>query len=496
MNGVDRRTLLAMGGSAAVGAVIGGLSVGAVVGAREETPTAIRPTERRTFPAWRASRRAPYYIAHRGAGDVAPEHTMPAYETALNWGAEVIEISVVRSADNDLYCLHDLTLDRTTASRGPAALTRSEALDRLKVDVPRLGPRWLGPNSPTVPRLADVLEVVGGRAVLAIEAKDDSAYPLMVKMIEDAGLSDTVMLKMTAGNPRIAMAKASSYPVFAYFGNVDVATSAAIEKVGAGLDPAADALVLPARGDRGIFSESLTRRAVQTGIPVWVAPVHRRYEVKLFSRLGVEGFITPDLGYLTGAEPRRQVDDWASGGLSAGELTRDPYNHTFALDWQEEGVIGLDFDDRASFVCLGQFSPIESDSFRITFDAAFDPLPTDTWQQLSLAFGHADDRYYEHRLGESDGFHAQLRADGSMAVYAHVEGDPNGQILTPTKASTPLKAGLWSRLTLDVTPELIRWSRDDGTVVETRDRRRRGGYLHIGRSGTDGMLKLRNFSVT
>ncbi len=133
--------------------------------------------------------------------------------------------------------------------------------------------------------------------------------------------------------------------------------------------------------------------------------------------------------------------------------------------------------------------PLSAESYRLVFDASFDPLPTDTWQHLSIAFGHADDRYYEHRLAQSDGYHAQLRADGRMAIYAHVQGEPNGESLTASRQGTPFKNGLWTRLTLDVTSTAIRLTRDDGNYVEARDDRFRGGYLHIGRSGKD---KLRS----
>lgn len=486
-----------MGGSAAVGATVGGLTVGALMRqGKEPAAQPAGPRTRATFAGWRRTRQAPYYIGHRGAGDIVPEHSLPSYEAAMGWNTEVIEISVVRSSDNVLYCMHDLSLDRTTSARGAAAQRTSAQLDGVKLDVPRLGPRWIGQEAPRLPRLEEVLKALGGRAVLAIEAKDDSAYPGMIELIEASGLGDTVMVKMTADNPRMRMAKAASYPLFAYFGNAEEATPAAIDKAGAALDPETDALVLPARASLDLLPEARVRRAVNTGVPIWVAPIHRRYEVKYFSRLGIEGFVSPDVGYLTAAEPRRQVDNWASGAISAGELTRDPYSDLYALNWAEEGVIGLDFGKRPSFVALGQFCPVPSESYRIVFDATFDPLPSDLWQHLTIAFGHDDDRYYEHLSGDADGYHAKLRANGNMSINSHVEGNPNGQLLSTTPSSTAFRPGLWSRLTLDVTPGLLRWSRDDGTSVETRDDRFRGGYFHLGRSGTDGMLKIRNLSVT
>ena len=494
---VQRRTVLALGGAAALGAVAGGVGVASVLRNGGRPAPATVSAGPVTFDAWRQRRAAPYFVAHRGAGTVAPEHTLPSYLQALAWGAEAIEISVVRSADDQLFCLHDLTLDRTTNGTGPAARLTAAELDRVRVTVPRLGPRWVGAGAPPLPRLADVLATVGRRAVLCLEAKDDSAYPLMVALVEDLGLEDTVMIKLAGGSTeRLQAARSAGYPVYAYLGNAKVATGSGIDKLTRLLDPQRDALVLPARDGTDLFPDAVIRRAVDTGVPVWVVPVHRRHEVEHFGRLGAQGFVTPDLGYLTAAVAPLLSDVWDEGAVSSGELTRDPYQDQYGLHWEDTGAIAVDVPDKPAFVTLGQFCPITAPSYRLTLEAAFDPLPEDTWQHLSIAFGHADDRYYEHRSGDSAGYHAQLRADGGMALYTHVEGERNGLPLTVSQSSRRFSRGLWSRLTLDVTPTVIRFTRDDGTFVEARDERFRGGYLHLGRSGQDGRVKVRNLRIT
>lgn len=494
MANVSRRSVLALGAAGLVGAAVGGGTV-AVLGDRSADSAPLATPAPVTFASWRASK-PPYFVAHRGVGDMAPEHTLPSYQMALDQGARCVEVSVVMSADNVLYCLHDLTLNRTTTLRGAARALSSADLDKGRVTVPRLGPRWVGGNMPVIPRLASVLEAIGPHAVLCIEPKDDSAYPRMIAEIEAAGLKDSVMIKLDASSPRVDMAHERGYPVFAYLGNEEVATAPAVDALGRRLDPDRDALVLPAYSSKGLFSADVTQRAVETGASVWVFPLHRRWEANQFTRLGVEGFVTPTIGYLTSAAPPLKTDAWATGGLSSGELTRFPYSDKYALSWDGDAEIGLAFNGIPAFVSLGQFCPVGAESYRISFDVSFDPLPEDTWQHFSIAFGHSDDRYYEHRLGDSDGYHAILRAEGGLGLYAHVEGDYNGQELTKGKQSTPMKPGLWSRLTLDVTPDLIRWSRDDGTAVEVKDNRFRGGYFHIGKSSVDGKLLVRNLTVS
>jgi glycerophosphoryl diester phosphodiesterase len=53
-------------------------------------------------------------IAHRGASSYAPEHTIAAYELALKQGADFVEQDLQITRDQQLICLHDLTLERTT----------------------------------------------------------------------------------------------------------------------------------------------------------------------------------------------------------------------------------------------------------------------------------------------------------------------------------------------------------------------------------------------
>lgn len=493
MTPLSRRDLLVGGGCAVGGAAIAGTAF--MLSTRPTDVATPTPAPPITVDSWIAKRQSPYLIGHRGAGGVVPEHSLPSYLQALDWGAEALEISVVLSADDVLFCLHDLTLDRTTTLTGRARSKTAAQLDDAKISIPQLGPGWQGPNMPAVPRLEAVLDQVEGRAVLCIEPKDDAAYPFVVALLEKRGLKDATMIKLDFSSPRIEEAKAAGFHVFAYLGNVDVTTEANIKSLAARLDPKRDAMILPTRQNQDLLPDKLFQAAVATGIPVWVFPVHRRHEVDFFSRLGVQGMLVAAMGYANGRVGQAKTDDWASGKLTPGQLTRNPYVNAFAVQWPDAGVITIPTPGRQAFICLGQFAPVGAPSYRIAFDVAFDPMPSDSWQHVSIAFGHSDDRYYEHRLGDAEGYHALLRADGSMGLYAHVEGDPNGQQLVKPAASAPLKAGMWARMTLDVNATGFQWSRDDGTVVEANDTRFRGGYFHIGSSATDGAIKLRALTV-
>ena len=66
----------------------------------------------------------PRWIAHRGAGKLAPENTLAAFRQGAHFGYRMFECDAKLSADSVPFLLHDGTLARTTNARqlfGPAA---------------------------------------------------------------------------------------------------------------------------------------------------------------------------------------------------------------------------------------------------------------------------------------------------------------------------------------------------------------------------------------
>ena len=66
----------------------------------------------------------PLWIAHRGAGKLAPENTLGAFRVGAGHGYRMFECDAKLSADGVPFLMHDATLTRTTNAReifGPAA---------------------------------------------------------------------------------------------------------------------------------------------------------------------------------------------------------------------------------------------------------------------------------------------------------------------------------------------------------------------------------------
>jgi glycerophosphoryl diester phosphodiesterase len=73
----------------------------------------------------------PLVIAHRGDSAARAEHTLDAYQVALDSGADGLECDVRLTRDGHLVCVHDRTVDRTSNGRGVVSELDLDRLERL-----------------------------------------------------------------------------------------------------------------------------------------------------------------------------------------------------------------------------------------------------------------------------------------------------------------------------------------------------------------------------
>ena len=73
----------------------------------------------------------PRWVAHRGAGKLAPENTLAAFRLGAAHGYRAFECDVKLSADGVPFLLHDATLERTSNGSGSAGQQDWPALSQL-----------------------------------------------------------------------------------------------------------------------------------------------------------------------------------------------------------------------------------------------------------------------------------------------------------------------------------------------------------------------------
>ncbi len=129
----------------------------------------------------------PTLIAHRGASAQAPEHTLPAYQLALEQGADFVEPDLQITKDGVLVCLHDVTLERTTDVEDKFP-NRSREIKGKKVwpvvdftlnEIKTLDAgSWKAPQfaGTRVPTFQEMIHLVRGKAGIIPEIKSPETY--------------------------------------------------------------------------------------------------------------------------------------------------------------------------------------------------------------------------------------------------------------------------------------------------------------------------------
>ena len=95
----------------------------------------------------------PRWIAHRGAGKLAPENTLAAFELGATHGFRMFECDAKLSADGVVFLMHDATLERTTNGQGIGGEQSWQALSQLDAGSWH-SRRYAGEPLPTLEALA------------------------------------------------------------------------------------------------------------------------------------------------------------------------------------------------------------------------------------------------------------------------------------------------------------------------------------------------------
>lgn len=95
----------------------------------------------------------PFWIAHRGAGKLAPENTLASFRRGAQHGYTCFECDVKLSSDDVPFLLHDTELDRTTHDVGVAGERSWAALSALDAGGWH-SPLHAGEPLPTLERIA------------------------------------------------------------------------------------------------------------------------------------------------------------------------------------------------------------------------------------------------------------------------------------------------------------------------------------------------------
>lgn len=467
-----RRSLLA-GGIAVAG--VAGLGMSGCSPSQPETGTPVGPGGSSMSPSASSTRllppandvrtliaRSEFVIAHRGSGDNWPEHSLRAYLSSLSAGAQAVEISVRAVKSGELVCVHDADLGRITGSPTPVASLSSLDLASKPIDARK----WLGPNCPLepIPLLSDVLKRLPSDALAFIEDKDGTNSAALFDLLDaEPRAHERFVWKQWAPAGQVAMARDRGYAAWGFFTS-DVATKITE------LSPEFDTIGVDATS-----SDTVIRRAVATGKPVIIWPVHTRSQAEHFRKLGVAGLMTSNVPYLLSTGAISVRDAFGTGLRSAGDLPTDP-----EAQWSKSPQLSADHSSvilgsgSAPSYLLGSMCPITEDSYSIRLRFRWRPGKAVT---CGVAVGLDDDSPYQpHGAALGSGCRVEISPHGEVIISNHAAGKPPVPV-----ARGNWGAGFsvqdWNQLQIAVTPSEVAVQSAEQTIATARHSDHRGGYF-------------------
>ena len=130
-----------------------------------------------------------FVIAHRGDWRNAPENSIQCIENAIAMGADMVELDIQQTKDNNFICMHDATLDRTSTGKGAI---KNYTTTELKQFVLKSGNGIKTRRS--IPTLEEALMTCKDRILVNID-KGGTYIKEILPIIRKCGMEKQVIIK-------------------------------------------------------------------------------------------------------------------------------------------------------------------------------------------------------------------------------------------------------------------------------------------------------------
>ena len=127
--------------------------------------------------------------SHRADWRGWPENSMPAIESAINMGVDIVELDLQCTADSQLIVMHDSRINRTTTGKG---LVAEMTLDSIRTF--RLKNGVSIKTRHEIPTLREVLLLCKDRVLINLD-KADRYFDLVVPILQETGTTRQIIMK-------------------------------------------------------------------------------------------------------------------------------------------------------------------------------------------------------------------------------------------------------------------------------------------------------------
>ena len=441
----------------------------------------------------------PMIFAHRSSGLLYPEETLEGYRLSLLNGTPSVEMDEHILSDGVPGPMHDDTVDRVTTSTGDVSSFSSAQFQALDMD-PDV---WLGGGPGGTwgtlhpPLASTVLAEFKGKALFVLENKTGSSIP-MLDAVAAAGIRKDQILFGEFGTT------AGGYAVSRGYLGFNSKTT----------DSTTELAATVAAGIQYVFlDDTLLDATVATwlaaGLKVWMFTTNRRSTRDAKVAIGVSGFFTDDVIYMSSYAPLYTQDTWANGMWMPGML-----DYNFATGPTTRGRIfpggWWGWEDTGSrHVLQGWAGPIKGQAaasdFSITFTLKHGAKTSATrWAAVFIANSTmGDGTFKDDGSSTENGYHLLVRCgnsttptNGSLDIYTTVTG-VDTQLTTVSMPGTAVDEEVRYRVTITATNVILSRLDGSGNPTQTNSVANtlfRGGYFHFGHSGH--AVQFKNVVIT
>ena len=204
-------------------------------------------------------------VAHRGDWRNYPENSIPAIESAISMGVDIVELDLKLTKDSVLVLSHDDTANRTTTGKG---LISTMTLDSLK----GFNLRYVNgvKSKYKMPTLKEALEVCKDRISVNID-QGYQFYDLVLAITEELGVTDQILIKGKKMLSEVKEKTGEHEHNMMYMPIIDIQTTRGAELfrqyMEAGEVPLAYEVCFSKLDD---VAEDCCRRVVESGSKLWI----------------------------------------------------------------------------------------------------------------------------------------------------------------------------------------------------------------------------------
>jgi glycerophosphoryl diester phosphodiesterase len=256
--------------------------------------------------------RRPFIIAHRGLSSRAPENTLVSYEEAYAAGADIMEIDIYLTKDDEVVLLHDDTFARTTDIVSPtskltdaevAATGRTRAnirpIDLTLEQIKKLDAgSWKSAAyaGEQIPTLREIIEFMKGKDILLFcELKDTNMNVLepayeVIRSVGDEMLNQVVFISFNNPQTNYMVANHPDMP-YGNLNSVSTDLNNPIKTIHNILNT-----ILPMNStynpSYGGLNKAIIAESTARGLTLWPWTINSTNDVRNFIDWGISGITT------------------------------------------------------------------------------------------------------------------------------------------------------------------------------------------------------------